>query len=181
MITVISCTNRKNSQSLVVAKHYVETLASLTDEKVELLSLESLTFDMFEDMYNPENHVDGLRKIQDSLLIPSDRFVFVVPEYNGSIPGILKLFIDACSVYKMKETFKIGTKKACLVGISAGRAGNLRGMIHLTGMLNYLNVQVLANQLPISNMHTVLDKEGNFIHEGTKDVIKAQLEEFVAY
>lgn len=182
MITVLSCTNRKNSNTLKVAAHYVAVLQTLTTEDIQLIDMAELPTDMFNsDMYNPANQSPALRLIQENMMIPAQKFVFVAPEYNGSIPGVLKLFLDACSVYKMKETFKIGTKKACLVGLSSGRAGNLRGMIHLTGMLNYLNIQVLANQLPISGVDSMIDAEGNLNHEATKAVVAAQCAEFLSF
>ena len=43
-------------------------------------------------------------------------------------------------------------KKVALVGVSSGRAGNLRGMEHLTGVLHYLSMQVMPNKLPISRL-----------------------------
>ncbi len=182
MITVLSCTNRKNSNSVKIAQVYVDTIQSMTSEDVQLLDLADLPIDMFHsDMYSADHQSPALRAIQEKLMIPAQKFVFVAAEYNGSISGALKLFIDACSVYKMKETFKVGTKKAAIAGISSGRAGNLRGMIHLTGMLNYLNIQVLANQLPISGIDGMFDADKNFVHEGTLALIEAQCKEFLDF
>jgi NAD(P)H-dependent FMN reductase len=61
------------------------------------------------------------------------------------VPGSLKLFIDACSVREYKQNFK--GKKAALVGIASGRAGNLRGMDHLTGVMF---VDRVTNQLALT-------------------------------
>lgn len=64
-------------------------------------------------------------------------WIWVVPEYNGSFPGIVKVFIDALP----RETFR--QKRAALVGLSDGRFGNLRGLEHLTGILHYCGMEVL--------------------------------------
>ncbi len=182
MITIISSTNRKNSGTLKFAQHYYEQLKAKTTEEIRLLDLCDLPNDMLnDDMYNADNQSSALREIQEEYMIPADKFIFVVPEYNGSIPGILKLFIDACSVYRMKDTFKRGDKKALLAGIASGRAGNLRGMIHLTGMLNYLNITVHPNQLPISSIGSLLDADGKIIHADTLHAVDIQMNEFLNY
>jgi NAD(P)H-dependent FMN reductase len=182
MITVISSTNRRNSETIKIAKHYAAQLKQKTKEEVLLLDLCDLPNDMLHiDMYSGDNQSPALREIQEQYMIPADKFVFVVPEYNGSVPGILKLFIDACSVYKMKDTFKRGDKKALLVGVASGRAGNLRGLIHLTGMLNYLNITVHPNQLPISGVTALLDVDGNVNHAETLKVTDLHIDEFINY
>ncbi len=180
MITVISSTNRKNSETLKIAQHYYEQLSAKTAEEVLLLDLCDLPNDfLHNDMFEKGQQSSALREMQEKYMIPADKFVFVMPEYNGSIPGILKLFIDACSVYKMKETFKRGDKKALLVGVASGRAGNLRGMIHMTGMLNYLNITVHPNQLPISKVETLLAEDNSVQDEDTLKVTDIQMNEFL--
>jgi NAD(P)H-dependent FMN reductase len=81
----------------------------------------------------------------------------------------------------MKDTFKRGDKKALLVGVSSGRAGNLRGLIHLTGMLNYLNITVHPNQLPISRVETLFNAENSIIDNDTLKVTNMHIEEFLNY
>ena len=158
MITVISGTNRPNSLTSVAANHYVTFLRKNTEEQVNFLSLESLSNDILHaDMYQPTKQAASLAQLQDEFIIPANKFVFVLPEYNGSFPGVLKLFIDACSVRENKKNFK--GKKAALIGVADGRAGNLRGLDHLTGMLNYLGVIVMPDRLPISSFSKLIDKE----------------------
>lgn len=127
MITVISATNRKDSEAQDFAKFYVKTLSARTSEEVKLLALEEIPHDWFHpDMYAEKGQSPSLARLQDEYMLPAGKFVFVIPEYNGSFPGVLKLFLDACSVRKYHETFK--GKKAALLGVASGRAGNLRGM-----------------------------------------------------
>ena len=56
-----------------------------------------------------------------------------------------------------------------LVGISAGRSGNIRGMDHLTGVFHYLGAEVLSSKIDIANLHSVLDIDGNLNND---DVIR---------
>jgi NAD(P)H-dependent FMN reductase len=102
-----------------------------------------------------------------------------VPEYNGSFPGSVKLFIDACTVREYSRNFK--DKKAALVGIASGRAGNLRGMDHLTGVLNYLGMTVMPDKLPISSIFKLKNGNGEVTDEDTLKIMEAHAKAFTAY
>ena len=108
--TVISGTNRPGSNTIRVAKQYLRLL----EEKgtvAKFLSLEDLDV-------NKRN--DALRALEKDLLIPTTKFIFVTPEYNGSFPGVLKAMIDNTDIEKVWWG-----KKALLTGVSTGRR-NLR-------------------------------------------------------
>jgi len=105
----------------------------------------------------------------------NNKFIFVVPEYNGSFPGILKVFLDSIPPKEWTD------KYACLVGVSLGRAGNLRGMDHLTGILNYLKMHVYHNKLPISTVDKLLDENNVFSVSEQLNTCKSQLEGFLSW
>ncbi|MEM9299932.1 MAG: NAD(P)H-dependent oxidoreductase, partial [Bacteroidota bacterium] len=73
------------------------------------------------------------------LMSEAKKFVFVVPEYNGSFPGVLKAFIDGL---KFPDTFT--DKKCALVGVSSGVQGAGLALSHLTDIFNYCGTNVLA-------------------------------------
>jgi NAD(P)H-dependent FMN reductase len=126
-------------------------------------------------MYDPAKHPAAFRAIDEQYMIDADRWIIVSPEYNGSFPGVLKLFIDAISTHKYGETF--ADKRALLVGVASGRAGNLRGMEHLTGLLNYLKIHVFPQKLPISSIATALSEDGTPTKD-TATAIKGLLDAF---
>ena len=72
-------------------------------------------------------------------------------------------------------------KKALLTGVADGRAGNLRGMEHFTGILNHMKVIVHPDKLPISVLKKLVNKEGDLMDEETKKVIEKQLKEFLDF
>ncbi len=148
--------------------------------KVQLLKLTDLP-DCFisQQMYTESGQDQGIAEIQRKYMIPADKFWFVFPEYNGGVPGILKLFLDAVSVRDIRGTFR--GKRACLTGISTGRAGNLRGMDHLSSILNYLQVVVHPNRLPISSISKLQNEDGELDDLSTKHVLTLQMEEFLAF
>lgn len=180
MITIISGTNRPNSETRRVAELYTSRLRARTKETIKFLSLENVPADLIQiEMYSIPGQSAELAAIQDEFLIPAEKLVVISPEYNGSFPGILKLFLDACSVRELKPTF--AGKKAALVGVASGRAGNLRGMDHLCGVFNYLGVAILPLQLPISSIKSLKNEAGEIVDDNTIQAIDRQIDAFINF
>lgn len=166
MTTIIAGTNRADSMTLKMAELY-QRLFAARGVAVQLLSLHDTTLWERNDAY---------LAIEEQYLKPADRFVFIVPEYNGSYPGVLKVLFDNSDIAPCWQD-----KKALLTGVSTGRAGNLRGMDHLTGVLQYLQVHVYHNRLPISVVHTELDDDGNLVKDATAAAIAKQIDGFLKF
>lgn len=166
MITVISGTNRKNSRTIKVAGYYFEFLQKVRQD-VRLLSLEDTDI-----LCKSEK----LHQVESEFLIPADKFVIIMPEYNGSFPGILKLLFDESDIKRCWWY-----KKVMLVGVADGRGGNLRGIDHLTGILHYLKMNVFYNKLPLSKINEELNPQGEFVKAATVKAIEDQIHAFIAY
>lgn len=117
----------------------------------------------------------AFKKIENEILFPTDKFIFITPEYNGTFPGVLKAMIDTSEIKKAWYG-----KKALLTGVSTGRAGNLRGMDHLSACLHYLKMNVHYNKLPISVIDKVMNKNGT-LNDATLKAIDEQLNEFIVF
>ena len=166
MYLIISGTNRADSNTIKVAQQY-QYLLNENNISSKLLSLEGLN--VLEK--NP-----AFLKVENEVLAPAQKFIFIVPEYNGSFPGVLKAMFDISDV---KKTWS--GKKALLTGVSTGRAGNLRGMEHLTGILHFMRVVVHPNKLPISIIDKLFNGSNMISDKSTLAAIKIQLEEFVVF
>lgn len=138
MITIISGTNRKNSVSKQVALQYQEILKEEGMDST-MVDLEQLPKDfIFSALYENQGTNLDFNPIRDHMK-EAQKYVFIVPEYNGSFPGILKTFLDAL---EFPGTLK--GKKCAIVGLSAGVQGGVMAMSHLTDIFNYLGMHVLA-------------------------------------
>ncbi|MBK6392251.1 MAG: NAD(P)H-dependent oxidoreductase [Saprospiraceae bacterium] len=181
MLLIIHGTNRQASQSKPISDFVFEYSKSRYEEKVELLDLTNIKMNAFESvsMYEKDTISAEITHIKDTLLIPSTKMVFIAPEYNGSFPGILKLFIDACSVKDARDSFY--HKKACLIGVASGRAGNLRGMDHLTSILMYMNMIVFPNRLPISKIESLLNAQNQLVDPTTQHTLGTLLDDFIRF
>lgn len=166
MITVIAGTNRKDSMTLKVATLYYRLL-SAKYYNVQLLNLEGKA--VWE-------RGDEMKQIEHDMLIPTEKFVLVMPEYNGSFPGILKLMMDNSDIRKVWWY-----KKAMLVGVADGRAGNLRGLDHMTNILHYLRMNILYNKIPISRINEEIGENGEVLKPATLQAIEKQIDEFLKF
>ena len=172
-ITIISATNRADSNTEKVANYYKSALKNKGVD-VEIFNLKDLPESVLHsDLYGKRSA--EFQKIIDIYVEHQTKFIFIAPEYNGSFAGILKVFLDAIPPRLWADN------KACLVGVSTGRAGNLRGMEHLTNILNYLKVNVYHNKLPISRVDTLLDVNKVLIDTETQASIDLQLEGFLKF
>ena len=173
MVTIISGTNRPDSNTLKVANYYQGILAK-KGQQANVLSLKDLPENLIiSDLYGKRS--PEFAKIQE-LVTATEKFIFIIPEYNGSFPGILKTFIDACD---FPDSFY--DKKACLVGISSGKYGNIRGIDHFGGVCAYLHLNVLPLRLHIATIKTELDENNAFYKEDTLKYTHTQIDKFIAY
>jgi len=169
---VISGTNRKNSYTKKVANVYLNSLLQKNLD-AKLLALDEVPVDFYND-YDIKSANN--KRIQEDFIIPANKIIFIAPEYNGSIPGVLKFLIDSSNI---KASFH--NKKGCIVGVASGRAGNLRGMDHLHGILNHIKIDVIHKTLPISKIEDIMYKEGHFIDEETPKLIENQIKYFINF
>lgn len=172
-IIIISSTNRPDSNTLKVCAVYKSILDAKGLDNV-ILDLKNLPQDIaFSEMHGKRSA--SYSKLIKEYITANRQFIFVAPEYNGSFPGLLKVFLD--SIHPSEWTDKF----ACLVGVSNGRAGNLRGMEHLTGVLNYLKLHIYHNKLPISSIDKQWDAEGGFNTDEQYNVCVKQVEGFLDF
>ena len=173
MITIIAATNRPNSNTLKVAKYYQRQLKEKGAD-ASLFSLEHLPADVLNtDMYGKRS--EAFQEIQN-MVNNTEKFLFIMPEYNGSYPGVLKVLIDACN---FPDSFY--DKKAALVGISSGKYGNIRGVDHFTGVCHYIHLHILPLRLHIPNIKTELDAAGNLSQPDTVKFTNEQIEKFIKF
>ena len=173
MNLIVSGTNRKHSNSLKVAKFYQKELMK-RGEEFEILSLEDLPSDIIvTDLYGKRS--EAFAEIQEKVSA-AKVFVFIIPEYNGSYPGVLKVFIDACAF-----PASFFHKKAALVGVATGKYGNVRGVDHFTGVCNYLRMHVLPLKIHIPLIQTELNTEEEFHDPLSLKFILEQIDEIARY
>ena len=169
-ITVISGTNRPDSYTEIIAK-FCENELQKEGLKVNYLSLQKLPETIaFTEMYG--NRTPAFNQLINAYIENTSKFLIIVPEYNGSFPGLLKTFLDA--VHPKFWNYK----KAGLIGVADGRAGNLRGIEQLTLILNYLKISVYYDKLPISSVTKLVDANKTLTDVATITVLSNYIKSF---
>lgn len=121
----------------------------------------------------PAKVVEFKKRIREA-----DAILFVTPEYNYSIPGVLKNAIDWASRPYGDNAW--ANKPAAIMGASAGRLGSARAQYHLRQVFVFLNVlPVNQPEVMIGNAAGSFDAEGNLTDEMIKKLIRRLLENLI--
>ena len=110
----------------------------------------------------------------------ADALLFVTPEYNRSIPGVLKNAIDIAS--RPWGTNSFAGKPGAVIGISVGATGTALAQQNLRNVLAYLDVPTLGQpEVFIHHKEGLLDPEGKIGSEGTKKFLQGFVDQYVAW
>ena len=175
MITVIVGTNRPNSRARHIADLYVSLLRNYNAE-CQLLDLALLPADAsVSALYENMGHHAGFNNLA-ALASAADKLVLVVPEYNCSYPGVLKIFIDG-----LPYPGGIRGKKAALIGLSSGGQGGLLALSHLSDVLMYLGTAVLPARVRLPFIDKHLTETGELNHPLYQQLLREQAERLLAF
>lgn len=108
----------------------------------------------------------------------ADALLIATPEYNYSVPGVLKNAIDAASRPHADQVFD--GKPVAIMSASIGRLGGARAQYHLRQTFVYLNMHpVNQPEVMLSQAAQNMDANGNLTNEETRKLIRRLLEELV--
>ncbi|WP_285445533.1 NAD(P)H-dependent oxidoreductase [Xanthomonas sp. fls2-241-TYG-148] len=121
-------------------RQLAQALAQLAGDKATFEFLEIGDLPLYNQDRDSDYPAEGTRLKQQ--LRAADAVLFVTPEYNRSIPGVLKNAIDTASRPYGDSAF--AGKPAAIAGISVGAIGTALAQQHLRGVLAYLDMHVLG-------------------------------------
>jgi len=173
MITLLVGTNRPGSNARKVATHVEEVYKSL-QAPLRTLDLAQLP----PEIFHPTSYAQkpaSFKPFSDGIL-EADGLVVVTPEYNGSIPGILKYFID---MLKFPEAFE--SRPVCFVGVAAGMWGALRPIEQLQQIFTYRAGFLYSERVFLPNINDLLDEVGNFKDPEIIERIRGQATGFIEF
>ncbi len=109
----------------------------------------------------------------------SDALLFVTPEYNRSIPGVLKNALDHGSRPYGKNSW--GAKRAGVIGVSPGNIGTALAQQHLRNVLAYLDVPVMAQPEAFIQMKEGLFDEAGNIGSQSKEFLQKWVDKYIKW
>ena len=173
MITLIVGTNRPGSNTRKVAAQIEEIYASLK-VPLHVLDLAKLP----PEIFSPAAYGEKPRSFQpfaDAVLQSAGLHV-VTPEYNGSLPGVLKYFID---MLKFPESFE--NRPVCFTGLAAGVWGALRPVEQLQAIFGYRGAHLYPDRVFLPQINSLLDGSGRIKDAELVARLKAQAEGFAKF
>ena len=173
-IAVLVGSLRKESINRKLAKA-VEKLAGdrLQFDYVEIADLALYNQDK-DDNY-PANWTAMKEKIKSS-----DAVLLVTPEYNRSIPGVLKNALDIAS--RPYGTNAFAGKKAAIIGASPGAPGTSMSQQHLRNVMLYLDTQLLGQpEVYLQFKDGLVDEDGKITNEGTEKFLSSFVDKYIAW
>ncbi len=166
---------RRESLNRKVAK----ALLSLAPKglEMEIVEIGSLPFyNEDEDLGAPPETWTGFRKKMKGF----DGVLFVTPEYNRSVPGVLKNAIDVGSRPYGESVWS--DKAGGVLSVSPGALGGFGANHHLRQSLVFLNVPTLQQpEAYLGHASEYFDAQGNLTHEKTKEFLKKFLAAYTAW
>jgi chromate reductase len=173
MITLIVGTNRPGSNSRKVAAQLEEIYTGLK-VPLNVLDLAKLP----PEIFSPASYAGKPKSFQPfaDAILQSSGLHIVTPEYNGSVPGVMKYFID---MLKFPESFE--QKPVCFTGLAAGMWGALRPVEQLQAIFGYRNAYIFPVRVFMPQIHSLLDASGKIKDAELLERLKAQADGFAGF
>ena len=173
MMTLLVGTNRPGSNSRKVASVVEESYRRL-GVPLAVVDLARLPLEIFLPTAYGEKPA-SFAPFTEGILNATGLHV-VTPEYNGSVPGVLKYFID---MLKFPESFE--GRPVCFTGLAAGMWGALRPVEQLQAIFGYRNAHIFPERVFIPRVNDHLDAAGRLKDAELQARLDAQVEGFVSF
>src|SRR5690349_14375253 len=149
------------------------------------LAPDGVTIEMFEELdqiplFNQDDEQNPAPKVTElkQRIRNADAILIVTPEYNYSVPGVLKNAIDAASRPYGDSAWS--GKPVAIMGASVGTLGTARAQYHLRQMFVFLNMYAVNQpEVMVASAHKSFDESGKLTDETTKKLVRQLLQELV--
>ncbi len=143
---------------------------------IEIFELDGIPGFNQDEEANPPAKVAELKQ----RVRAADAILFVTPEYNYSVPGVLKNAIDWASRPYGDSAWN--GKPVAIMGATVGTIGTARAQYHLRQMFVFLNMYAVNQpEVMVSNAHKHFDQGGKLTDETAKKLIQQLLKELVSW
>lgn len=166
---IISGTNRPGSRSRQIA-NIIQELYREQGEEVGIIDLAEMAYSELTGAHYAGG-LPGNWASKTDLINQSEGLIFVVPEYNGSMPGALKYFIDH---WKYPDAFEF--RPVCFVGLG-GLFGGMRPVEHLQQVMGYRNAFQYPARIFLLNIFKTL-KDGKLEDATALQLLRDQVTGF---
>ncbi|MHC5067114.1 MAG: NADPH-dependent FMN reductase [Planctomycetota bacterium] len=172
-IVVVPGTNRAGALSRTLATHVVADYQAL-GHSVDLLDLT----DMGPEFLDPTVYKEQPATVRAMVerFVKADGVVFIVPEYNGSYPGVLKLFVD---MLPYPQGFD--QRPCAFIGLAAGQFAGLRAVEAFQAVAGYRMALQYPRRVFIAGSYGQFDGDGQLTDSDLRERVRAQAAGFTTF
>lgn len=172
-VAVIVGSLRKDSVTRKVAK----ALEALAPENLTFVYPDISDLQHFDQDLESDPPAEWTRFRQE--IAAADAVLFATPEYNRSVPGVLKNAVDVAS--RPYGSSAWNGKPGAVISVSPGGIGGFGANHHLRQSLAFLNVPLLSQEAYVGNAFALFDETGKLINDSTADFLRAYAQAFGAW
>ena len=174
-ILAFAGSTRKDSYNKQLLLNAVE-IAQQMGATVLVVDLKDYSMPFYDADLEAKGMPKNAKKFRE-LMAKSDAIIIASPEYNSSIPAVLKNTLDWASRNKeggsSSEAFK--GKKFAIMSTSPGRMGGARGLVHLQGIIEDVGGQVIEQKVSIPQAHKYFSEK----NRSENPTLKAEIQELM--
>lgn len=146
---------------------------------------DGVEFELYSDLasvplYNEDLDGDhpprAVARLRDAIA-EADAVLFSTPEYNASIPGVIKNAVDWAS--RPFKTNPFRGKPSMVIGSSTGLFGAVWAQAELRKVLNHIGAEVIGEELPLGTVHEAFAEDGSLADPAVADRLRGDLAQFV--
>lgn len=150
--------------------------------KVTVIDLKDFPMPFYDgDLEKNQGMPLHAKRIRD-LMIASDAILIATPEYNASMPAVLKNAIDWASRSEdgksSRDAFK--GKKFAIMSASPGKGGGARSLAHLRAVIEDVGGEVVELQLAVPQAHNAFDAEGHLAQGPIRQALQSEIQQLLA-
>lgn len=173
-VLIFAASRRTNSLNKKLARLAAE-VAEKKGATVDLASMDEFDVPLYDgDVETNEGIPDGAQELRRRLL-DSDAFIIVSPEYNYSMPGVLKNLIDWTSRFRPQPFYE---HHGLLMSASPSMAGGNRGLWALRIPLEHLGARIFPNMFSLARAQSAFDGD-KLENEALQERFEDNIEEFL--
>ncbi len=171
---------RQDSYNKTLVQEAAE-IARTLGATVTVIDLKDYPIPIYDaDLETKEGMPINARRIRN-LMIESNAMIISSPEYNGSIPALLKNVLDWTSRTEDGKFSKVPYqgKKIAIMSASPGKKGGAKALPHLRAIIADCGGDVIPLQISVPTAYQAFDTKGHLINPQLKEDLKKEIQQLL--
>lgn len=180
-VLALSGSTRADSYNKKLLLHAAD-IAKQMGATVTVIDLKDYPMPFYDGDLEEKNGLPEKSKKLRELMKNSDAIIIASPEYNASIPAVLKNTLDWASRGEKggysPDAFQ--GKKFAIMSTSPGQGGGARALVHLKQIIENVGGKVVSIQVSVKQAHTAFDENGTLLNPAIKKELREEIQELLA-